>query len=118
MRDLRSGTPGPRPPEAGDASAREILRALCGALALEQAGGLADLDEVPVRVPYIAADLRFAVDRRRNELCPLRLPLLVAGLDVGDAQVHEDRGGIAGLVVDHRDVWLVGGGRPAGIHDD
>jgi hypothetical protein len=54
-------------------------------MALQQAGGLADLDQVSVRVPQVAADLRAAVDRRRQELCPLRLPLLVAGLDVSDA---------------------------------
>src|ERR1700726_5335285 len=84
-------------------SAWEVLRALCGEMALQQAGGLADLDEVSVRVPHVAADLRSAVDRRRHELCPLRLPLLVAGLDVSDPQVQEDRGRVAGLVVDPRD---------------
>src|SRR5580700_11321762 len=99
-------------------SARKVLRALCGEMAVQQAGGLADLDEVSVRVPHVAADLCSAVDRRRDELGPLRLPLLVAGLDVSDPQVQEDRGGAAGLVVDHRDAWLVGGGRPAGVHDD
>src|SRR5689334_7104131 len=99
-------------------SAREVLRALGGQFAVQQASGLADLDEVSVRVSYVAADLRPAVDRRRDELRSLRFPLLVAGLDVGDPQVQEDRGGVAGLVVDHRDAWLVGGGRPARIHDD
>src|SRR5262249_24508392 len=46
-------------------SAREILQALGGELAVQQAGGLADLDEVSIRVPHVAADLRAAVDRRR-----------------------------------------------------
>src|SRR5487761_318905 len=99
-------------------SAREVLRALGGEMALQQAGGLADLDEVSVRVTQVAADLRSAVDRRRHELRPLRLLLLVAGLDVSDPQVHEDRGGVTRLVVDYRDARLVGGRRPAGIHDD
>src|SRR5262245_44080803 len=43
-------------------SAREVLRTLCGELAVQQTGGLADLDEVAVRVPHVAADLRSAVD--------------------------------------------------------
>src|SRR5215475_8651112 len=81
-------------------SAGEILGALRGELAVQQAGGLADLDEVSVRIPYVTADLRSAVDRRRDELCPLGQPLLVAGLDVGDPEVQEDRGGVAGRVVD------------------
>src|SRR5262245_7159003 len=106
------------PPSSSQSSAREVLRALCGELAVQQTGGLADLDEVAVRVPHVAADLRSAVDRWRDKLCPLRLPFFVAGLDVSDPQVQEDRGGVAGLVVDHRDAWLVGGGRPAGVHDD
>src|SRR5215469_2408685 len=96
-------------------SAGEILRALGGELAVQQASGLADLDKVSVRVPHVAADLRAAVDRRRHELCTLRLPLLVAGLDVGDPQVQEDRGGVAGLVVGYGDARLVGGRRPAGV---
>jgi hypothetical protein len=35
---------------------------------VQQAGGWADSDEVSVRVPQVAADLRAAVDRRRDEL--------------------------------------------------
>ena len=63
-----------RPPSGTDAvrlmshtSAWEILRALCGEMAMQQAGGLTDLDKVSVRVPHVAADLRSAVDRRRHE---------------------------------------------------
>src|SRR3984885_15914064 len=89
--------------DAGCGSAREILGPLCGVVAVQQAGGLPDLDEVPVRVPHVAADLGPAVDRRRDELRSLGLPLLVAGVDVGDPQVQEDRGGVAGLVVGHGD---------------
>src|ERR1700733_10487773 len=85
----------PPPTSVTRISAREVLRALGGEMALQQAGGLADLDKVSVRVPHVAADLCSAVDRRRDELCPLRLPVLVAGLDVRDPQVHEDRGGVA-----------------------
>src|ERR1700735_1585071 len=105
-------------PDAGCGSAREILGTLCGVVAVQQAGGLADLDEVPVRVPHVAADLGPAVARRRAELCSLALPLLVAGVDVGDPEVQEDRGGVAGLVVGHGDTWLVGGGGTARVHDD
>src|SRR5215472_17842853 len=91
-------------------SAGEILGALRGELAVQQAGGLADLDEVSVRVPQVATDLCAAVHRRRDELGPFRPPLLVAGVDVSDPKVQEDRGGVAGLVVDYRDIWLVRGG--------
>src|SRR5579859_130040 len=88
-------------------SAGEIRRALLGEMAVQRARGLADFDQVAVRVSYVAANLRFAVDGRRDELRALGLPFLVAGLDVSDPQVQEDRGGVAWLVVDHRDAWLV-----------
>jgi hypothetical protein len=45
-------------PLVSHTSAGEILGALCGAMTLQQAGGLADLDQVSVRVPQVAADLR------------------------------------------------------------
>src|SRR5689334_24745560 len=99
-------------------SAREILRALRGELAVQQSSGLADLNQVSVRVPHVTADLRSAIDRRCDELGALCLPLLVAGLNVSDPQVQEDRSGIAGLVVDYGDVWLVRGRWPAGIQID
>src|SRR5262245_43704900 len=70
-------------------SAWEILWALCGSLAVKQASGLTDLDEISVGVSHVAADFRSPIDRRRHELRPFRLPLLVAGLDVGDSQIHE-----------------------------
>src|SRR5262245_61085913 len=70
-------------------SAWEILRALRGALTMPQASRLADLDEISVGVSHVAADFRSPIDRRRHELRPSRLPLLVAGLDVGDSQIHE-----------------------------
>jgi hypothetical protein len=43
-------------------SAGEVLRALRGKLAVQQAGGLADFDEISVWVPQVAADLGFAID--------------------------------------------------------
>jgi hypothetical protein len=50
---------------------------------------LADLDEMPIRIADVAADLGSAVLRRGQELGPARAPLLVDGLDVGDADVEE-----------------------------
>jgi hypothetical protein len=52
-------------------SAWEILRALCSQPAVQQTSGLADLDEISVRIPHVTADLRSAIDRRRHELGPL-----------------------------------------------
>jgi hypothetical protein len=40
---------------------------------VQQAGELADFDEVSIRVPYVAAELGLAVDRRRDELGSLLL---------------------------------------------
>src|SRR6478672_10020126 len=94
--------------EAKPASSRQILGSLLRELAFAQSGGLADLDQVAVGVPHVAADLRAAIDRRRYEFGPLRAPALVAGLNVGDAQVHKARNRVPGLVVDDRDVGLVG----------
>jgi len=71
-------------------SAGEILWAFRGEVAVQQAGGLADLNQVSVRVSHVAADLCSAVDRRRDKLCTLGLPLLLAGVDVSDPQVQED----------------------------
>jgi hypothetical protein len=45
-----------------------------------------------VWVAHVAADLRLAVDRWREEFRALRFPFLIAGLDVSDPQVEEDRG--------------------------
>src|SRR6478736_8831949 len=47
---------------------RQILGPLLGEPALEQSGGLADLDHVAVGVAHVAADLSTAIDRRRHEL--------------------------------------------------
>src|SRR5262245_53667637 len=58
---------------SGNNSAGEILRALCGALAVQQPSGLADFDEIAVRVSHVAAGFRSPVDRRRDELRPFRL---------------------------------------------
>src|SRR5262245_44869738 len=96
----------------------KIFRASCGQLPRQEAGRLADLDQVAVWVRHVAADLRPTVDRRRQKLRAPFAPLPVAVVDVGDAQVHEDRCRVARLVVHHRDVGLVGGWRAAWIHDD
>jgi hypothetical protein len=58
----RCARPLPPTPHADDrardgSSAREILWGLCGALAVRQAGGLADLDQVSVWISHVAADL-------------------------------------------------------------
>src|SRR5262249_20610728 len=50
---------------------------------------LADLDEVPVWVGHVAADLMAPFCRQRQELGPLLAPLTVASMDVGDADVEE-----------------------------
>jgi hypothetical protein len=50
--------------------ARQVLGPLLGEFALEQSRGLADLDQVAVGVPHVAADLSTAIDRRRHELGP------------------------------------------------
>src|ERR1039457_607347 len=78
----------------------------------EQAGRLAHLDEVAIGVTHVAADFAPAVDRRRDEGGAFRAPLPVAGLDVGDAQVEEDRSGVSRLVVHDRDPRLVGSRPP------
>src|SRR5271166_2457152 len=104
-------------PTGDRASAREVLRALGGKLAVQQAGELADFDEISVRVPHVAADLGLAVDGRRDELGALLHPRLVTGPDISDPQIQENRGRVTRLVVDHRDAWLVGSGRPARVHE-
>jgi hypothetical protein len=76
---------------------------------------LTDFDQVAVRVAQVAADLRLAVNRRRQELRAFGFPLLIAGLDVRDPQVEEDRGRVAGLVVSDGDARLVRRGWAAGV---
>src|SRR4029450_9316425 len=58
---------------------------LAASLPCRGAGGGAPL------LRLLDAYLRAGVDRRRDDLCPLRLPLLIAGPDVSDPQVQEDR---------------------------
>src|SRR5262249_3316222 len=99
-------------------SARQVVWALCSKLAVQHTSGLADFDEVSVRIPHIAADLSAAVDRRRDELRSLCLPLLIAHLDVSDPQVQEDRGGVAGFIIDHGDVGFIWSRWPTRVHED
>ncbi len=71
---------------------------------------LADFDQVAVGVAHVAADLAAAVDRRGEELRAAGAPLLVGGVDVGDADVEEagDMSGIRGRL--EGDAGLVIGG--------
>ena len=56
------------------------------------AGRLANLDQMPVRVTHVAADLP-AVDLGwGEELGPAGAPLLIAGLDIGHPEVEEGAG--------------------------
>src|SRR6185503_13407469 len=98
-------------------SAGQIFRPLLGEFSFEQSGGLADFDHVAVGVPHVAADLCTAIERGCHELGPLRAPLFVTRVYVGDAQVHEAGHCVPGLVVDDRDVGLVGSGATAWVHD-
>ena len=96
--------------------AREILRALCGEMAVHRR---VDCRPGSAHPPGPAGSSGSPLRGRSaaHELCTLRPPLLVAGLDVSDPQVQEDRGGVAGLVVPPR-CPACRGRRPAGIHDD
>src|SRR5919198_5585670 len=51
--------------------------------------GLADLDQVPVGVADVAANLGSAVGRRRQELGTASAPLLVHRLDIGNPNVEK-----------------------------
>ncbi len=62
-------------------SAKQVLWALCGEMAMQQAGGLADLDEVSVRVAHVAADLCSTVDAVDGEIGRVRGFLADSGDD-------------------------------------
>jgi hypothetical protein len=76
---------------------------------VEQAGGLADFNEVSVRVPHVAADLCSAVDRRRDERCPPQRDLVSRMVEIkeGDQGVTERdqliRGGLVGVLLGCQD---------------
>src|SRR5712692_6934093 len=53
---------------------------------------LANLDQVPVGVAHVTADLAATVDRRGQKLRSAGAPLLIDGGDVGDTDVQEARG--------------------------
>src|SRR6516165_12091434 len=55
-------------------------------------GGLAYLDQVPVGVTHIAADLGLVLFRRREELGASRAPLRMRSVDVRDPNVEEAAG--------------------------
>jgi len=79
---------------------------------------LTDLDEAAVWVAHVAAELMTPVCRRCRELGPAIAPLLVGGVDVGDADVEEaaDMVGVAQWLKRHG--RLVIGGWPADVDDD
>jgi hypothetical protein len=97
-------------------SAGKVFRAFGGEVPGENTGGLAHFDQITVWIPHVAADLCSAVYRRRKKAGTAIAPLSVAGVDVGDAEVEEDGGGVARLVVDDGDVRLVGSGWSARVH--
>src|SRR5216684_7596863 len=61
----------------------------CRAGSGDDAGRLADLDQVAVGVPDVSADLASMVLRLGQELCALRRPFRVDLADVSDANVQE-----------------------------
>src|SRR3954451_24584991 len=80
--------------------------------------GLADLDQVPVRVAEVAADLGLVLLRWGQELSASPAPLRVHGVDVGDPDVEEAAGHAPvarGLESDGR---LVVGRAATGVDDD
>src|SRR5437899_5248035 len=79
---------------------------------VEDAGGLTDLDEMPVGIAHIRADLAPVILGLGEELDSLAAPFVVHGGDVGDADVEERAGAgrIRWRLEDH--VGLVVG-RPA-----
>src|SRR5580693_747499 len=126
---MASGGPGkiPRPGSpfrrvsdkpAKSGLARQILRSLLGQLAGQKTCGLTDLDHVAIRIAHIAADLGTSIDWRRNKFCAALAPFLVAGVDVSDPQIQEDRRRVVGLIIDYRDAGFVGRGPTTRIHDD
>src|SRR5436190_1118706 len=54
-----------------------------------RSGGLADLDEIAVRVTHVAANLRAVVLWLGQEVGSSASPILVRGLDVGDTNIQE-----------------------------
>jgi hypothetical protein len=62
---------------------------LYGLLRQKGLAGLTDLDQVPIRIAEIAADLGAAILRRREELRSPRAPVGIDLLDVRDADVEK-----------------------------
>src|SRR5438034_2494038 len=81
-------------------------------------GGLADFDEVTVRVADVAADLGLALYRRRQELGAAGAPLRVDRIDVGHADVQEAAGPSRVGRRLERDGRLVVGRPAADVDDD
>src|SRR5205807_4178059 len=91
---------------------------LAGAVRVERTCGLADLDQMAVRVADVAADLVLVLLGRREELSPARAPFGVHGLDIRHADVEKatDAIGVGGRL--ERDGWLVIRRTAADIDDD
>src|SRR5436190_7045636 len=70
-------------------SLRVFLRVTSRGFLLEDSGRLADLDQVPVRVAEVAADLTSVVHRRGEELGTAGAPVGVDSLDVRHTDVEE-----------------------------
>src|SRR6266566_1195615 len=70
-------------------------------------GDLADLDEMPIRVTDIGANLSPVVFGLSQELGAFGRPFLVGLLDVGDPDVHEGAGAVRVLWGFERDRRLV-----------
>src|ERR1700744_5161975 len=81
-------------------------------------GGLADLDQVPVRITDVAAQLALVLFRRREELGAAGAPVRVHRLDVRDPDVEKAAGPVQlgrGLEGDGR--LVVGRGAPGVDYD-
>src|SRR5579863_9172605 len=59
------------------------------ALTVFDGGALPDLDNVTVRIAYVAAYLAVLGDRRCEELGSAAFPQFVAGLNIRDAEIHK-----------------------------
>src|SRR5439155_4449798 len=79
---------------------------------------LANLDQVPVGIAHVTADLAATIDRRGQKLRSAGAPLLIHGPDVGDTDVQEARGVIWIRGRHERHARLVVRGSPADTDSD
>src|ERR1700744_5197903 len=77
---------------------------------------LSNLDNVPVRIPNVAACLTVLLDRLRDELSASTLPQLIARLNIRHAEIHKAVDVIrVGHVEHHR--RLIGRGPSSDVED-